>query len=85
MNVNLKLSIVNTLVLDRRYRVCLEQVGERVSERSSATNKSAVSHKFVMSETALAKLLTADLSGMGTRPKRRPRRLRRAVVRTMLG
>jgi hypothetical protein len=85
MNVNLRLSIVNTFVLAcRRYPVGLEPVGERVSETSSATGKSAVSHKFVMSEAALAKLLTADLSGLGTRPKTASKPAPSRIVRTML-
>jgi putative transposase len=49
----------------RRYPVGLEPVGERVTETSSATSKSAVSRKFVaMTETALDELLSADLSGL---------------------
>jgi putative transposase len=49
----------------RRYPVGLEPVGERVTETSSATCKSAVSRKFVaMTETPLAELLAADLSGL---------------------
>jgi putative transposase len=49
----------------RRYPVGLEPVGERVTEKSSATSKSAVSRRFVaMTETALAELLAADLSGL---------------------
>ncbi len=49
----------------RRYPVGLEPVGERVGETSSATSKSAVSRKFVaMTETALAELLSRDLSGL---------------------
>ena len=43
----------------------LEPVGERVAETASATSKSAVSRKFVaMTETALAELLSRDLSGL---------------------
>jgi len=49
----------------RRYPVGLEPVGERVDEKASATSKSAVSRKFVaMTETALAELLSQDLSGL---------------------
>ncbi len=49
----------------RRYRVGLEPVGEQVTAAASATNRSAVSRKFVaMTETALAQLLAADLSGV---------------------
>ena len=49
----------------RRYPVGLEPVGERVAEAASATSKSAVSRKFVaMTETALAELLSRDLSGL---------------------
>src|SRR4051794_19806775 len=49
----------------RRYPVGLEPVGEQVTATASATSKSAVSRKFVaMTETALAQLLAADLSGL---------------------
>jgi len=49
----------------RKYPVGLEPVGERVEATSSATSKSAVSRKFVKAtETALAELLAADLSGL---------------------
>jgi len=49
----------------RRYAVGLEPVGQQVSETSSATSKSAVSRRFVaMTETALADLLSQDLSGL---------------------
>jgi putative transposase len=49
----------------RRYPVGLEPVGERVDETASAASKSAVSRKFVaMTETALADLLSRDLSGL---------------------
>jgi putative transposase len=49
----------------RRYPVGLEPVGERVAETASATSKSAISRKFVaMTETALAGLLSRDLSGL---------------------
>ena len=49
----------------RRYPVGLEPVGEKVTATASATSKSAVSRKFVtMTETALAELLAADLSGL---------------------
>jgi putative transposase len=49
----------------RRYGVGLEPVGGQVTETATATSKSAVSRKFVtMTETALAELLAADLSGL---------------------
>ncbi|CAN5606165.1 hypothetical protein BH09ACT7_BH09ACT7_60360 [soil metagenome] len=49
----------------RRYPVGLEPVGGKVTEKCSATSKSAVSRRFVaMTETALAELLAADLSGL---------------------
>jgi putative transposase len=49
----------------RRYPVGLEPVGQLVAEKSSATSKSAVSRRFVaMTETALAELLSQDLSGL---------------------
>jgi putative transposase len=49
----------------RRYPVGLEPVGQLVTETSSATSKSAVSRRFVaMTETALAGLLSRDLSGL---------------------
>ena len=49
----------------RRYPVGLEPVGEAVTETSSATSKSAVSRRFVaFTETALADLLSKDLSGL---------------------
>jgi putative transposase len=49
----------------RRYPVGLEPVGQQVDETSSATSKSAVSRRFVaMTETALAELLSRDLSGL---------------------
>src|SRR5260370_7029664 len=49
----------------RRYAVGLEPVGQHIAETSSATGKSAVSRRFVaMTETALAELLSADLSGL---------------------
>ena len=47
----------------RRYRVGLEPVGEKISEKAFGTSRSAVSRKFVaMTKTALADLLAADLS-----------------------
>ena len=47
----------------RRYPVGLEPVGQQVSEVATATSRSAVSRKFVtQTETALAELLSADLS-----------------------
>jgi transposase-like protein len=49
----------------RHYPVGLEPVGGAVTEKSSATSKSAVSRRFVaMTETALAELLSRDLSGL---------------------
>ena len=49
----------------RHYPVGLEPVGERVEASASSTSKSAVSRKFVRAtETALAELLAADLSGL---------------------
>ena len=48
----------------RRYPVGLEPVGARVEQAAVATSKSAVSRRFVAAtETALAELLAADLSG----------------------
>jgi hypothetical protein len=47
----------------RRYPVGLEPVGQQVSAEASTTSKSAVSRKCVAApETALAKLLAADLT-----------------------
>jgi transposase-like protein len=52
-------------VSTRRYPVALEPVGEQVEAEGTSTSKSAVSRKFVaMTETALADLLAADLSGL---------------------
>jgi transposase-like protein len=49
----------------RRYPVGLEPVGTRVTRSARATSKSAVSRRFVTAtETALAELLAADLSGL---------------------
>jgi len=49
----------------RRYSIGLEPVGQQVSEVATATSRSAVSRKFVaQTETALAELLSADLSGL---------------------
>ena len=50
----------------RRYAPAgLEPVGEQVAESASSTSKSAVSRRFVaQTETALAQLLRADLSGL---------------------
>jgi putative transposase len=49
----------------RRYPLGLEPIGTRVEQRARATSKSAVSRRFVTAtETALAKLLSADLSGL---------------------
>ena len=49
----------------RNYPVGLEPVGQRVEQSARATSKSAVSRRFVAAtETALADLLAADLSGL---------------------
>ena len=49
----------------RRYRSGLEPVGTAVEATSSGTSKSAMSRKFVAAtETALAELMSADLSGL---------------------
>src|SRR5215203_1577857 len=49
----------------RRYGLGLEPVGAKVEQTASATSKSAVSRRFVaMTQTALAELLAADLSGL---------------------
>jgi transposase-like protein len=49
----------------RHYPVGLEPVGTRTERTASGTSKSAVSRRFVaQTETALAQLLTADLSGL---------------------
>ena len=49
----------------RRYRAGLEPVGAEVDKVASSTSKSAVSRRFVTAtETALADLLGADLSGL---------------------
>jgi hypothetical protein len=49
----------------RRYAAGLEPVGTETAERATATSKSAVSRRFVRAtETALADLLEADLSGL---------------------
>ena len=49
----------------RRYPVGLEPVGTRTEQTATATSRSAVSRRFVAAtETALAALLAADLSGL---------------------
>ena len=49
----------------RGYRAGLEPVGQKVERAARATSKSAVSRRFVAAtETALAELLEADLSGL---------------------
>jgi putative transposase len=49
----------------RRYPVGLEPVGQKVEAAARSTSKSAVSRRFVAAtETALAGLLAADLSGL---------------------
>lgn len=48
----------------RRYPLGLEPVGAKVEKTARSTSKSAVSRRFVAAtETALAELLAADLSG----------------------
>ncbi len=67
----------------RHYPVGLEPVGEQVEAAASSTSKSAVSRKFVRAtETALAELLVAGLSGLesGGADDRRGA-LRRALLR----
>ncbi len=47
----------------RRHQIGLEPVGQQVTEVATATSRSAVSRKFVtQTQTALAELLSADLS-----------------------
>ncbi len=49
----------------RRYPLALEPVGQRVEASARSTSKSAVSRRFVAAtQTALAQLLAADLSGL---------------------
>jgi putative transposase len=49
----------------RCYPVGLEPVGAQVEQAAAGTSKSAVSRRFVaMTHTALAELLSADLSGL---------------------
>jgi hypothetical protein len=49
----------------RRYPVGLEPVGARTEQAATSTSNSAVSRRFVAAtETALAQLLSADLSGL---------------------
>src|SRR5215211_4324402 len=49
----------------RRYPLGLEPVGTQVAQAATGTSKSAVSRRFVaMTHTALAELLTRDLSGL---------------------
>jgi putative transposase len=49
----------------RRYLLGLEPVGVEVEQAASGTSKSAVSRRFVaMTHTALAELMSADLSGL---------------------
>lgn len=49
----------------RRYAAGLEPVGSEVEARSKSTSKSAVSRRFkARTETALAELMSADLSGL---------------------
>jgi transposase-like protein len=49
----------------RRYRAGLEPVGAAVDAKARSTSKSAVSRRFVQAtETALADLMAADLSGL---------------------
>jgi transposase-like protein len=49
----------------RHYPAALEPVGARAEKTATSTSRSAVSRRFVaQTETALAQLLTADLSGL---------------------
>jgi putative transposase len=49
----------------RRYPLGLEPVGSQAEQAATGTSKSAVSRRFVaMTHTALAELLTRDLSGL---------------------
>jgi putative transposase len=49
----------------RRYPLGLEPVGTQVQQAASGTSKSAISRRFVaMTHTALAELLSADLSAL---------------------
>ena len=49
----------------RRYPVALEPVGQRTEKTATATSRSAVSRRFLaQTETALAQLLAADLTGL---------------------
>jgi putative transposase len=49
----------------RRYPVGLEPVGTRTDRAATSTSRSAVSRRFIAAtETALAQLLAADLSGL---------------------
>ena len=49
----------------RRYGDGLEPVGQRIEAAATSTSKSAISRRFVAAtETALAELLAADLSGL---------------------
>ena len=49
----------------RRYQVGLEPMGQAVTAKSRSVSKSAVSRRFVaMTESALAELMAADLSGL---------------------
>ena len=48
----------------RRYSAGLEPVGAAVEQRANSTSKSSISRRFVArTETALAELMAADLSG----------------------
>jgi putative transposase len=49
----------------RRYAVGLEPVGEQIAAEAASVSKSAVSRRFVAAtQTALADLMSADLSGL---------------------
>jgi putative transposase len=49
----------------RHYGVGLEPMGEKVTQRTRSVSKSAVSRRFVaMTESAMAELMSADLSGI---------------------
>ena len=49
----------------RRYQIGLEPMGEAISAKTRSVSKSAVSRRFVAAtESALAELMSADLSGL---------------------
>jgi transposase-like protein len=62
-----RLALENMLagLSSRRYNAGLEPAGQAVEETAASTSKSAVSRRFVAAtETALAELMTRDLSGL---------------------